>query len=144
MNNKILSIGAVILLVPLKLGLAADLTGNWIVQIPGTQGIVETVFSFKVDGTKLTGKVSTSEGDMPISEGKIDGDEISFIVKHRIGEKRIIQRYRGKLAGRVYGDEIKLTREVTGETKETEEFIAEREFPIGDYDQPVTKELRHQ
>ena len=141
MNNKILSIGAVILFVPLTLGWAVDFTGNWIAQIPGSQGIIKTVFCFKVDGTKLTGKVITPEGDTPISEGKIDGDEISFVVKRNIDEKQIIQRYRGKLAGRVYGDEIKLTREVQGGTGETEEIIAKREFPLGDYDRPVIKEL---
>jgi len=142
MNNKILSIGAVILFVPLTFGWAVDFAGNWIAQIPGSQGVIKTVFSFKVDGTKLTGKVITPEGDTPISEGKIDGDEISFVVKRNIGEKQIIQRYRGKLAGRVYGDEIELTRELQGGTGEKERIIAKREFPLGDYDRPVIKELR--
>ena len=142
MSNKLLSIGVIILLIPLTLLWAVGFTGNWIAQIPSSQGIIKTVFSFKVDGTKLTGKVITPEGDTPISEGKIDGDEISFIVKQQIGEKQIIQRYRGKLAGWVYGDEINLTREIQSEIGETEEFIAKREFPIGDYDRPVIKELR--
>ena len=92
MNNKILSIVAVVLLVPLTSVWAADLTGNWIARIPWSQGIVETakvdgkiftgrvitpveiVFSFKADGEKLTGKVVTPEGDTAISDGKIDGD----------------------------------------------------------------------
>ena len=144
MKNTFISIGAIVLFVPMTLLWAAGFTGNWIAQIPGSQGTIETVFSLKEDGSKLTGKVITPEGDTPISEGKIEGDEIFFVVKQQIGEKQIIQRYRGKLAGRVYGDEIKLTREIQGEISETEEFIAKREFPIGDYDRPVIKELRPQ
>jgi hypothetical protein len=141
MTNRILSIGAIVLFVPLISGWAVDFTGNWIVQIPSSQGAIKTVFCFKVDGTELTGKVITPEGDTPISEGKIDGDEISFVVKRNIGEKQIVQRYRGKLAGRVYGDEIKFTLEVQSGTGETEGFTAKREFPLGDYDRwPVIKE----
>ena len=137
MNNKIISIAVIIMLVPLTLAWAVDLNGNWIAQIPSSQGIIETVFSFRVDGTKLTGKVNPPEGATPISEGKIDGDKISFVVKQQIGEKQIIQRYKGELAGMVYGDEIKLTREVQGGIEPPQEFIAKREFPLGDYDLPM-------
>jgi hypothetical protein len=141
MTNRILSIGAIVLFVPLISGWAVDFTGNWIVRIPSSQGVIKTVFCFEVDGTELTGKVITPEGDTPISEGSIDGDEISFVVKRNIGGKQIVQRYRGKLAGRVYGDEITFTRELQSGTGKTEGFIAKREFPLGDYDlRPVIKE----
>jgi len=158
MNNKILSIGIVVLLVPLTSVWAVDLAGNWIAQIEIVENFnvktdgdnfsettplyVETVFSFKVDGNKLTGKVTTPEGDTVISEGIINDDEISFVVKRSIGGKQIIQLYKGKIAGRVYGDEIKFTLEVQGGIGQPLEFTAKREFPLGDYDLPAKREIR--
>lgn len=38
------------------------------------------VFVFKVDGDKLTGKVETPTGDMPMTKGKVDGTEFTFDV----------------------------------------------------------------
>jgi rhodanese-related sulfurtransferase len=66
---------------------AADADGNWIWTTPGRNGGAprETVLSLKTDGSTLTGKVSTPgrEGkvvDTPISDGKVDGNNISFTV----------------------------------------------------------------
>jgi len=82
----------------------------------------------------LKGKVTTSEGDTAISEGKISGDDISFVVKRRIDGKQIILLYKGRVAGRVYGDAIEFTCKVQGGIEQPYEFIAKREFPLGDYD----------
>ena len=159
MKNKFFSLGAVALLFPLTSTWAADLTGNWIAQIPNSYGVAETEFSYEVDGEKLTfpgypvfieavfnlkvngkiltGKVTTPDGDAVISKGKIEGDKISFIVNRSIDGEQIIQRYEGKLAGRVYGDEIEFTCEIEGEREVQLEFIAKREFPMGDYYLPI-------
>jgi hypothetical protein len=85
---------------------AASVDGKWKAESPGRDGQTRTTnFTFKVDGDKLTGTVSGRQGDTEISEGKISGDEISFIVVRNFqGEERKIQ-YKGKVAG----DEIKLT-----------------------------------
>ena len=137
MKNKILSIGAVVLLVPSVSLWAAGLSGNWIAQMPNGQGTVETVFSFKEVGKELTGKVTDPEGETAIIDGKVDGDEISFVVKRSIGGKQINQRFKGKMAGRVYGDEIEFTLEEQNGNGKSYEFVAKREFPIGDYNPPM-------
>ena len=80
MKNKILLIGAVVLLIPPISLWAVGLSGNWIAQMPNDQGTVETVFSFKEEGKRLTGKVTDPEGETAIIDGKVNGDEISFIV----------------------------------------------------------------
>src|SRR5262245_31197480 len=59
----------------------ADVKGKWTAQVPGRGGQAqETTFTFKVEGDKLTGSVSGRQGDTPIADGKITGDEISFTV----------------------------------------------------------------
>ena len=78
MKIKILLVGAAALLVLLASAWAADVTGKWVAETQGMQGPSQTTFEFKVDGTTLTGKVTTSRGDSEISEGKINGDEITF------------------------------------------------------------------
>lgn len=125
MKNKILSIGAVVLMALPTSVWAADIIGKWITQAPGGQWTVETVFSFKVNGTKLTGTVSNPQGETAISEGKIEGDEISFIVIRRFGGNTMKLIYKGKVGL----NEIKFTREVEGGIGQSEEFIAKREFP---------------
>ena len=136
MKNKILSIGPVVLLALSTSAWAADIFGNWIAQVLAYEQadasagsypwlLGETVFSFKVDGTKLTGIVTDPQGETAISEGKIDGDEISFVVIHSFSgiERKLV--YRGKVAL----NEIQFKREVQGGTGQPQEFIAKREFP---------------
>ena len=137
MKNRILTIGTVLTLALLTSAWAADLAGRWIAQMPGRQGNTETIFSFKVDGTKLTGTVSNPQGEMTISEGTINGDDISFVViRSRNGNERKLT-YKGKVSG----DEIKLTRESQGGRGQPQEFVAKREFPR-DGDVPVQKTQR--
>ena len=89
----------------------ADISGKWTAQVPGRDGQPqETTFTFKVEGDKLTGTVSGRQGDIPIADGKISGDEISFTVTRERQGATIKQLYKGK----VTGDEIKFTRSTEG------------------------------
>jgi len=125
MKPKILLIGAILAFVlPMSLR-AVDIRGNWIAEIPNTDGTVETVFSFEADGTKLTGTVSDPQNETAISEGKIDGDKISFILIRGSGKDEIKLMY----AGTVSLNEIKFTLKVQGGTGQPQEFKARREFP---------------
>jgi hypothetical protein len=86
----------------------ADVNGKWTVRVHGWPG--EITYTFKVEGGKLTGAVSGRQGDTPIADGKISGDEISFTVKFERQGSTIKQLYKGKVAG----DEIKFARSVEG------------------------------
>jgi hypothetical protein len=82
---------------------ASDVTGAWTTNVAGPNGdSMQITFTFKQDGAKLTGTVASPMGDpMEISEGKVDGDNISFNVS-----------FNGmtiKHAGMISGDTIKLT-----------------------------------
>ena len=77
---------------------AADLTGRWVASTHTPDGQKrQTVFALKSEGDRLTGYMSSPQGDTAISEGKVNGDEISFvIVRETGGEERKIQ-YTGKV-----------------------------------------------
>jgi hypothetical protein len=135
MKSKIISIGAFLLLALPTSAWAADILGNWIAKGQGRQsvnlsaplilGVGETVFSFKVNGTELTGKVSDLQGETAISEGKIEGDEISFVVIRSEGGNERKLAYKGQVSL----NEIRFTLEVQGLEGQPQEFIAKREFP---------------
>jgi len=158
MIGKIIPAGAVLLAIFQASAWAIDLSGNWIARIPASQIIdedigaieigneklrtltpFEVVFNFRLHGSILTGKVVTPDGSAAIRYGKIDGNEISFTVERSIGGERISVRYKGKVAGMVYGDEIEFSREVEGEKLKRFEFVAKREFPVGDYGPPMQR-----
>ena len=90
---------------------AADIGGTWkgTAEIQGNA--IERIFVFKVDGSKLTGE-TTSEmmGTSAITDGKIDGDNISFTVTAKFQDNELKLNYKGKASG----DTIKLTVDFSG------------------------------
>jgi hypothetical protein len=91
--------------------LAADFNGKWTADVPGRNGNTQTItFDFHVDGSTLTGKVTTMRGDMDISNGKVDGDNISFDQVMNFNGNSMTMSYTGKADG----DTIKFTRSMAG------------------------------
>ena len=101
---------------------AAGVTGKWVAQVPGRNGQArEQTFNFKADGANLTGTVSGRQGaDTAITNGKIDGDNVSFVVKTERNGNTVEQKY----SGMVSGDELKMKRE--GGQGAATEFTAKR------------------
>jgi hypothetical protein len=95
---------------------AADVTGKWMAKVPGQNGEQETTFALKQDGDKLTGTVTSPRGERPITEGKVSGDTVSFVVESQRGK----QTYTGAVAG----GEIKFKR--AGGQGEPREFTAKK------------------
>ncbi len=111
MKTRILLIGAAALMILLVSAWAADVSGKWVAEVQGgPMGPSETTFNFIVDGTTLTGTVTTARGESAISEGKINGDEISFVVVRKMSDREMKMQWKGKVSG----DEIKFTREFPG------------------------------
>lgn len=95
--------------------LAADINGTWTGKMPARE-TVDATFKFKVEGAKLTGTITAVAGEQPISDGKVDGANISFKVE---GERP--QSFTGVVAG----DEIKMTR--IGRNGTPREFVVKRQ-----------------
>jgi len=91
--------------------LAADISGNW-------SGVMQTggdpyplAFVFKVEGAKLTGTVVGPEGQpLPLTEGKVTGDKVSFVVHSEVngGPAKFV------CEGAVKGEEIALNIMIEG------------------------------
>jgi hypothetical protein len=91
--------------------LAADLSGRWKASVEGPDGqTMEITFTFKVDGDRFTGTALGPMGEMPISDGKLDGDAISFTVGG--DDFKVFHK------GKVSGDEMKLKVEMGERTFE--------------------------
>jgi lysophospholipase L1-like esterase len=61
----------------------AELSGDWIATMPGPeQEPVDVPFTLKKEGAKLSGSFKGADGrDLPIENGKIDGNQLSWTVK---------------------------------------------------------------
>ncbi|MBK8392370.1 MAG: hypothetical protein IPL23_25275 [Saprospiraceae bacterium] len=61
-------------------GFSQDISGKWKGTAESPQGTFELEFMFKKDGIALTGTVTSSFGEIELTNGKIDDKEISFDV----------------------------------------------------------------
>jgi hypothetical protein len=90
---------------------AAEVDGNWAGALATPNGAVEIKFTFKADGAKLTGTSVSPDGmSVPLKDGKVDGNNISFAVDVNLGGQVITIPYTGKLEG----GELKLHAELMG------------------------------
>lgn len=105
MTKKLLFVLTLLLVVAFG-AMAADISGKWTAETPGRNGGAPrvTTFTFKVDGAKLTGSVSApGRGGDPmvseISDGKVDGNNVSFTRKMSMGGNEMVQTYKGTING---------------------------------------------
>ena len=119
MKCKMVVSAILVLMVPVA-ALAADITGTWTAAFDTQVGVQNYTYTFKVDGSKLTGRVKSQFSDGEILEGTINGDDISFVenLTYEGMPLRIVYK------GRISGDEIRLSRNVADIA--TEEAVAKR------------------
>ena len=91
---------------------AADITGNWKADLQTPQGTFQVNYSFKQDGEKLTGTWQAAQSPtIQITEGKVTGDKVSFVVQLGANGGGMTFAHEGKIAG----DELQLTMKPSGE-----------------------------
>lgn len=100
--------------------LGADVTGKWSASFDTQIGVQNYTYTFKVDGATLTGTAKSQFGESQISEGTVNGDDISFVENLDFQGQPLRIEYKGKVSG----DEIKFTRKVADVA--TEELVAKR------------------
>ena len=87
---------------------AADVTGKWTFETQGRNGPQTQTLNLKQDGGSLTGSLAGGRGgEVQISDGKVDGDNVSFNVVREFQGNKITIKYNGTISG----DEMKLTIE---------------------------------
>jgi hypothetical protein len=122
-SRKVLALTFVALLCALS-ARAADASGKWKAEFDTQVGVQKYTFDLKVEGGKLTGKATFErmgqKGEVDLQDGKVSGDDISFVEKVDFQGNPMSITYTGKVAG----DEMKLTRKV-GDFA-TEEIVAKR------------------
>ncbi len=90
---------------------AADVDGKWSGSVDTPMGPIQVGFTFKADGPALTGTTTGPDGaELPIKNGKIDGDKISFVVTIDFGGMMFDLNYTGVVAA----DTTKLTIDIMG------------------------------
>ena len=100
---------------------AADISGNWKATAEGPNGTMERTFTFKVDGNKVTGETTSSMlGKSTITDGRIEGDTVTFSIKANFGDNEMKLDYKGKISG----DQIKFTSTAGGQSFE---WVAKRQ-----------------
>jgi hypothetical protein len=133
MTKKLLFVLTILLIASFAL-MAADVSGKWTYEGPGRGGNPgrPVTIILKADGATLTGTVPAGGrpgGDTPpppvdITDGKVDGNNISFTVKREFNGNSMVIKYEGVLTG----DELKLkiTRDGRDGTPMTNEVVAKR------------------
>src|SRR5258708_37772939 len=97
--------------------ICADLTGIWIGRMPARNGEFQDIsFKFTQDGATLGGKLYGDYQSTAITEGKITGDQISFLVIAPEQNGNQINRTRLRFTGVIKDGEVELTREREGST----------------------------
>ena|SRR5690242_19450178 len=98
--------------------MAADATGKWTYEQPGRGGGPgrPTTITLKQDGAKLTGSIPGMGrgGDNPpppteITDGKVDGNKVSFTVKREFNGNAFVMKYEGEIDGDTM--KLKITRD---------------------------------
>src|ERR1700693_4216331 len=74
---------------PAVAAFAADVTGKWTYEMQGRNGAMTGTLNLKADGNTVTGTVSGRGGDTEISDGKIDGDNVSFTVVREMNGNKV-------------------------------------------------------
>jgi hypothetical protein len=149
--TKKLVLAGVVLLVVAMVAIAADaVSGKWVYEQPGRGGgnPTQVTLELKAEGAKLTGTILQPMGGRgmgggggapggaapggappaaapaPITNGKVDGNNLSFDVVRDMGGQSMTMNYKGV----VNGSEMKLTRVLDfGQGPQSTDFTAKKQ-----------------
>ena len=108
---KVIALAFAGLLALVAPALAADVDGKWTGMVDTPMGPASVAFEFKADGATLTGTATGIDGSVvPIKNGKIDGNNVTYIVVFDFGGMPLQFDYKGVLSG----TEIKMSAEFMG------------------------------
>jgi hypothetical protein len=99
-------------MLPAASAVAAGIDGRWTGKWVGKNEEILLAFTFKAEGSKLTGTTENSyaPGRAEITKGRMDGQTISFVVIRDIGGADVGVEWTGTLAG----NRLALQRSIKG------------------------------
>jgi len=99
MKKKIITTALLLCCFLMGFGTITNLNGKWTGLLKTDQGDeYPLLYNFTINGDQLTGTAKTPKGDMPINDGKIEGNKFTFNVM--IGSMEIDH------SGKFYGDSV--------------------------------------
>lgn len=105
--------------------IAADVSGTWKSEFDSQIGRQKYTYILKQEGDTVTGKANSEingqKHETDLSEGKVEGDQVSFVEMLKFNGNNIPITYKGTISGK----EMKFTREVGTFAKE--EIVLKRE-----------------
>jgi len=121
MTGRRAFIAGVLVLASFAVLRAADVTGKWTAKFTTQVGEQEYTYDLVQKGTTLTGTATGNlTGKAQISDGKVDGDKISFIENAMYMDMPLKFEYTGTVAN----DELRLSRKLMD--FEAEAVVAKR------------------
>jgi hypothetical protein len=116
---------------------AAELAGTWTSEFDSQIGLQKYVYTFAVEGDKITGKAaydhSMGKGESQLKNIKLENDTIAFTETLSLDGMELVITYSGKISA----DQMDLKR-VVGDFA-TEQIVAKRAKPQAESTPPATK-----
>jgi len=97
-----------------KIETASALVGTWELTSESPQGVRTSTLKIKED---MTGTYTTRDSETPITDLKVEGEEVAFKVMRKFGEREVPMEFKGRLDGTTLKGQFITTRgsrEVTG------------------------------
>jgi hypothetical protein len=98
-----------------------DITGKWTASFDTQIGVQTYTYEFAVKDGVVTGKISSSNGEAKLTDGKYDGATVTFTENLDFNGTPLAITYEGTPTS---ADEIKFTRNVADVS--TEDLVAKR------------------
>jgi hypothetical protein len=122
MRIRLFTVLCVAALVVTFTAMAADVSGTWTGEQQGRNGPQTVTLNLKAEGNTLNGTITGRGGETAISDGKVDGDNVSFTVTREFNGNTMKMKY----SGAVSGSELKLKMEVEGSDRPPREMTLKR------------------
>ena len=90
---------------------SADISGQWKGEWTdyGSREIRQNTLTFKQDGANLTGTVRNEASELQMRDGKVSGDNVSFTVAQKIGNREATMTYTGRISDGVIKFKVSFT-----------------------------------
>jgi hypothetical protein len=90
---------------------AVNVSGTWLASIDTQIGKQDYTYTLVAKGSQLTGRAKSANGDTEITEGKVDGNKVSFVENLNYQGMPLHIVYTGTVTS---ADRIDFTRDVAG------------------------------